>query len=72
MVTWGRNWLRETDNRLRLWLRGRRVVVGDALERAIGELVLLVAGHSSALAFFAHFSFFFPIKSDRNFLNFGG
>lgn len=53
--SWGRNRLRETDDRLRRWVLGRRVVVGDALERAVVHLAPLVAGEASALPVFAHF-----------------
>lgn len=34
---------------------GRRVVVGNALERAVVQLPLLVAGEASAIPVFAHF-----------------
>lgn len=55
--SWGRNRLGETDDRLRRWVLGRRIVVGDALERAVVQLAPLVAGEASALPVFAHFCF---------------
>jgi hypothetical protein len=64
--SWWRNRLWKTDHRLRRWLRGGRVIVGDALESAVVQLATLVSGESSALVFFAHFVF------DRiGILNFG-
>lgn len=51
--------LRKPDNRLRRWLRRRRVVVGDALEGAVVVLLALalplrVAGKASGLGVVAH------------------
>jgi hypothetical protein len=55
--SWGRNRLGETDDRLRRWVLGRRVVVRDALERSVVQLALLIAGEPSALPVLAHFCF---------------
>lgn len=51
-----RNGLRKADHRLRLWMlrRSGRIVVGDALKRAIVRLVGVIVGDSPVLAFFAH------------------
>lgn len=54
VVTRRRNRLRNTDDRLRMMSRWQRRVVGDALKRAVGNLIGLLAGEASALPFFAH------------------
>ena len=54
VVTRRRNRLRNTDDRLRMMSRWQRRVVGDALKRAVGNLIRLLAGEASALPFFAH------------------
>ena len=54
VVTRRRNRLRNTDDRLRMMSRRRRRIVGDALKRAVGNLIRLLASEASVLPFIAH------------------